>query len=406
MENATRIRKKAKELGAPSAEDLIANVPSLRKLLAPQHVAEFQRIIDASFLNPMYEKQFRDAMEASVTARSGELIMYDEAKVRNAHEIRDRKIRVSKSDGHIRLDHHKMLTADALTPRSNNPDEAEYLQKVRSVLNSLGVWLRIEQPWHLKGSNPAIWKFWFSLGRDGDTIKTNDAIIDREELLGTAMLGYGYYKSVLTGHVQAKLDRAFERFDTAYHDGFMLHLDIMHTRSATPFVATVSDCFGGADFPPRSIWDKPAKLRRIARAANKGGDVEKARHYLVAAAHIAEYNAELLNIYLEDTIKGGERAELALLITVAFASIAETALYLTGAGFGTKAARAGSGAKLSKSARHELAERFRRSWGKKNNISEAELKPMRVTPQGPATKLGNRKGGHSAGGGTGFHKFP
>ena len=80
--------------------DVIENDATLGNMTADQMFANFFG------LSP---QQFRDAMEASVTARSGELIMYDEAKVRNAHEIRDRKIRVSKSDGHIRLDHHKML---------------------------------------------------------------------------------------------------------------------------------------------------------------------------------------------------------------------------------------------------------------------------------------------------------
>ncbi|MFC6658644.1 hypothetical protein ACFQEX_25820 [Roseibium salinum] len=243
-------RRKAKELGAPDAETLIETVPHLARLLSKDQVAQIQKVLDAAVLNPMYEDAYRKAMKAAVIARSGNLVLRDRAKERKAYRILDKRIRVSAGDGYIRVDHNKMLTADALVPRTNNPDEADYLVKVREILNSKGVWLRLSQPWSAQGPDPTRWEFWFSLGRDGDTIETDDAIIDREELLDTTMLGAGYYRAVLTGHVQTKFKRAFERFDTQYDNGWALHTQIMRNRhSAAPGVARVADWMGGTSFP-------------------------------------------------------------------------------------------------------------------------------------------------------------
>lgn len=410
MNGGSSRRRKAEKLGAPAAEDLIATVPDLQQLLSQQNIAVLQKVIDASYLNPVFEKKYREALKGAVTAQSGQLVLMDEAEVRRAHRILDRRVVVSKGDGHIRLDHNKMLTADALVPRTNNPDEAEYLMNVRSMLNSVGVWLRIEQPWHLVGSDPSVWKFWFSLGRNGETIKTKDAIIDREELLETPTLYDGYYNKVLTGQILSKLDRAFDKFDTAFQNGFSLHLDLWANRIESPFVANVSDFFGGADFPPRTIWDGVRNFRNAAWKAKRSGDIETARVYLMTAAHLAEYNTGILNIYLSNTIKGGLRVQIALEITHvacgAFISVVETVLLLTGTGFVSKAVRAAGKAALNRKTRHSLADQFLKKWSKRNNIAEAELKTMRYIQQKPATILGGRKGGHSAGGGKGFHKYP
>lgn len=407
MSQAARNRKLAKELGAPDAQALVDTVPYLARLLSKKEVAQLQKVLDAAVVNPEYEKQFREAMKKSVRARSGGLVLRDRAKVRRAHRIRDKKVRVSKTDNYIRVDYRKMLTADALAPRTNNPDEAEYLVLVRQVLNSKGVWLRLEQPWGSRHRDPNVWEFSFWLGYRGDIIKTNDAKIDREELLGTTMLGSGYYRSVLTGPIQTKLKRAIDRFDTQYDNGWSLHVELMRNRhSAAPGVAKIADVLGGANFPNTAIWDRPHKLRMKAFNAAAAGDVIKAQVYLLVAAHAVEYNAQMLGDYLDRIIKGGNRAVTILKVAKTMGQIAEVALVLTGVGYGVKAIRAAGSKTISQEVRYEAAEQLAREYARKNGISMEELKMVRYVRQPKATILGNRRGGHSAGQGVGNHRYP
>ncbi len=386
---------------------MIAAVPHLARLLTKSQVVQIQNVLDAAVLNPLYEDAFRKAMKDSVIARSGNLVLRDSAKERKAHRILDKRIAVAKSDGFIRIDHNKMLTADALVPRTNNPDEADYLMKVRQTLNSKGVWLRLGQPWSAQGPDPTVWEFWFSLGPDGDTIKTDDAIIDRDELLGTMMLGAGYYRAVLTGHVQTKIKRAFESFDSARDDGWSFHMSLMKDRhSAAIGVVKVADFLGGASFPSFSIWDRPNTLRMKAWDANVGGDVVAAQVYLLVAAHALEYNAELLADYVRKTIGGAETAVTILEVAKTAGQVAEVALVVVGVGAGVKALRVAGGKAITQDARHEAAEQFVRRYAEREGISQAELKMVRYVPQPKGTVLGNIKGGHSAGYGTGPHKWP
>jgi len=407
MGNATRNRRKAAELGAPEAEDLIATVPKLARLLSKGQVAQIQKVLDAAVLNPMYEAAYRKAMKDAVISRAGNLVLRDRAKERKAYRILDRRINVSKSDGHIRVDHNKMLTADALVPRTNNPDEADYLIKVRQILVSKGVWLRLGQPWQVQGRDATQWEFWFSLGYNGDTIETEDALIDREELLGTTMLGAGYYRSVLTGHVQKKLDRAFDRFDTEYDNGWSLHTKLMRDRqTAAPGVPRVADLLGGADFPGISIWNRAHKLRMEAYRANTAGDVVKAQIYLLVAASLVEYNGQLLADYLRKTIDGAETAVTILRVAEAAGYVADTVLLVVGVGYGIKVLRTAGTKALTQEVRHEATERLVQAYCKREGISQAELKVTRYVRQPNGTKLGNVRGGHSGGFGSGSNRWP
>ncbi|WP_299809459.1 hypothetical protein [uncultured Roseibium sp.] len=407
MANDATTRQKAKDLGAPEAETLIATVPKLARLLSREQVAQVQRVLDAAVLNPLYEEAYRNAMKAAVISRAGNLVLRDRTKERKARRILDKRVRVSKSDGCIRVDHNKMLTADALVPRSNNPDEADYLACVRQILDSKGVWLRLRQPWNAQGRNPTEWEFWFSLGYDGDTIKTDDALIDREELLDTTMLGAGYYRSVLTGHVQTKLKRAFERFDAQYDNGWSMHMQLMMDRhSAAPGVVKVADWLGGADFPATWIWNRPHALRMKAWEANAGGDVNTAQVYLLAAAHGVEYNAQLLADYVSGTIGGAGTAIKILKVARASGQVAEGVLLVAGVGAGIKALRVAGGKAISQEARYEAAGQLASNYARKEGISEAELKMVRYVPQPRGTVLGNIKGGHRAGHGTGSQSWP
>jgi hypothetical protein len=92
---------------------------------------------------------------------------------------------------------------DALKPVTDNPDEAEYLGRVRNTLESKGIWLRFDNQlvrdpeehgrWIV---DPRTFRAWLCVGYDGDAIPTNDGQLDREEMLGTALFGAGYYDAV------------------------------------------------------------------------------------------------------------------------------------------------------------------------------------------------------------------
>ncbi|MBN9672428.1 hypothetical protein [Roseibium aggregatum] len=400
-------RRKAKELGAPEAEALIATVPHLAGLLSRPDIRQLQRVIDAAILNPVYEEAYRKAMNAAVIARSGNLVLRDRAKERKARRILDKRVQATRRDGLIRVDHKRMLSADALVPRTNNPDEAEYLARVGRTLGSMGVWLHLEQPYEARGREPAKWDFWFTLGRNGDMIDTDDAIIDRDELLGTTMLGAGYYRSVLTGHVQTKIKRELERFDRQYESGWSTHLDLMRDRrSAAIGVTMVSDLLGGADFPPVSIWSRAHQLRMKAQKANTGGDVVKAQIHLLVAAQVVEYNAHLLADYVSKTVAGAGLAVKILRVAKAAGEVADTVLLIVGVGSGIKALRAAGGKALSREVRHEATEQYVRDYCRKAGISEAELALPRYVRQPNGTKLGGVRSGQSSGIGSGSHWWP
>jgi len=408
MGSAERNHNKAEDLGAPDAGALIATVPKLARLLSKGDVAKVQKVLDAAVLNPMYEEAYRKAMRNAVIARSGGLVLRDRTKERRARRILNKRIDISKSDLATRVDHNRMLTADALVPRTDNPDEADYLMKVRQVLTQRGVWLRLGQPWEAQqGRDPTLWEFWFSLGPNGETIETADAMIDREELLETTMLGAGYYNSVLTGEVQTKLDRAMDRFDTEYDNGWALHTELMRNRhKAAMGVARIADTLGGAEFPDMAIWERAHKLRIKAAQANVGGNVIAAQAYLLVATLEVKRNAALLWDYLDKTIRGGDRAVTALKVVVAVAAVAETVLMVVGAGHVVKAVRVAGTKALAKESVDELADRYLKHVCRKHGLSAAELRIPGAVRQPGATKLGGARAGGSAGHGVGNHRWP
>ena len=400
-------RQNAQKHGAIDAKAMVAAVPYLARLLTDEQLSQFQSILDAAVLNPVYKEAFEKAYNDSVTARSGPLVLHDPAKKRKAYRILQRTVRVHKNDHYIRLNYHKMLTAGALSPQTNNPDEADYLARVREVLDSKGIWLQLKQPWD-RGTDPRVWEFAFKLGAGGDVIKTDDAMIDREELLQTTMLGSGYYNAVLTGPVQTKIKRMIKRLGNEQDNGWSTHMDMIKDRNDAAFgVAKVSEILGGADMPDIGIWNRPHKLKMKAYDANASGDVITAQVYLVAAATAIENNSLRLRDYNERIIGGAENAVKVLKVAKAAGQVAEVGLLLTGAGVGVKALRAGGSKAMSKKVRDEATEKLVRDYAKKNGISEAELASVRYVKQsGGGTTLGNIKGGHSAGHGTGFGSWP
>lgn len=409
--------RKARELGAPDVTELIATVPSLRRLLSKGQVAQLQRVIDAEFLNPVYVKEFRKAIEASVIGRGGNLVAYDPKKKRRAYRILDRRIKVSERDAFVRLDHNKMLTADALTPRTNNPDEADYLVKVRSILSAKGVWLRLRRPLDTRRRDPTVWEFFFSLGPKGDLIETKDAMIDREELLAVTMLGAGYYRSVLTGPVQTKLSRAADRAHVFFQNTWDKHQELARNRREQPIAAFTADLIGGGSLPSQSIWNLPRKYQEKYRDALISGDVLKTQIYLLITLSLIEKNAQMLADYLARTIDGAETALAVFVVVEKIVETIETVMYVTGAGFGLKFARAGGKKLLKRAGRKSTQEmsyhdklliRELKMLQRKPDalMSNAEVNQLRTILQPKSNTLGTMKAGHSSGQGRGFHSYP
>ncbi|MDM7922441.1 MAG: hypothetical protein QUS14_09080 [Pyrinomonadaceae bacterium] len=412
-------RQKAAALGAVDAKELIATIPGLAAALSPAQVEHIQNLLDAAVLNPVLKKEADDLYRQSVTHQIGSQVNRDPEKVEKAQRVYDKMILVSEQDYHIRLDINKLLTADALTPRTDNPDEVNYLAKVRNTLAGRGIWLRVTQPYvrdvqdpssHVK--DPRKWQLWFSLGYDGDEIPTKDGKIDRDELLSTTMLGAGYYTAVHTGYVQTKLKAQMARLSVELDDGIEEHERLIKRyRDAFPGVAEISDFLGGAELPSRSIWTRPRQLYTKALYANVGGNVLEAQVYLVVAAIIVQANAESLAVYYDRSASGAGTAVKILKVAKTAGEIAEAALILTGIGAVVRGGRAVKGganvaAELAeRKARDEAAEKLATEYAKKNGIPVSELSVPKYVPQPKGSVAGYRKGGHSSGAGTGWHEW-
>src|SRR4029453_7828760 len=208
-------RQRPIALKAADARTLLQkNLPYVLHVLTPAQLAQVQRVLDAEVVNPEIAKQANEVYRKSGTAQSGNLVVRDEKTVHRAYRIMASQIKASESDHHIRLDYKRLLTVDALTPATGNPDDAEHLGRVRNTLESKGIWLRFDKQLVRDPEDSSRWivdprtfRAWLSVGYDGDTIPTNDGQLDREELLGTVLFGAGYYDAVHRGPTQRSLDR-------------------------------------------------------------------------------------------------------------------------------------------------------------------------------------------------------
>jgi hypothetical protein len=374
-----------------NAQKIVATVPGLKQLLSAAQLCKIQDIFDAAILNPEIKKEAAELYRKSVISQSGSLILRDSNKVNQANKHLRKQIKVSEQDKQIRLDYSKMLNADALLPRTNNPDEMNYLLKVRQILQTKGVWLRLSQPFVQDSKDksrsvldPLHWELWFSLGFDGDAIPTHDCIIDRDELLKTTMLGAGYYSAVLTGPVQMRIKQILAHLDTETDDAFAEHCRLIQRyNQAAPGVAWTSDKLGGASLPSMAIWDRPRKLTLTAMAENAGGDVIKSQVYLVAAAKALQHNTEMIADYAEKSSSGAGVAIKWLKRARMAGKIAELGLVITGVGAAFRAIRGGSAVAADvaqQKALDEAAELLLSEYTKKAGISRAELAVTRYVP--------------------------
>ena len=194
-------RQQAKALNAADARTILrAALPFVLKNMSEKQLDHMQRVLDAAVVNPAVEKEANDIYRRSVRAQSGSLVMRDEKMVRRAYRVMERSIHVTEADKRIRLDFEVLLANDALKPRTDNPDEAAYLQLVRKTLANRGVWLRFGKKYVRDPEDPSAhlldprqFNVWLSLGPDGYEIPTDTGRLTREALLDNTTLGAGYY---------------------------------------------------------------------------------------------------------------------------------------------------------------------------------------------------------------------
>ena len=327
-------RQRAKSLNAATVESLFSSSLQfvLSKLTASQ-VQQIQRVLDAAVVDPVI-KQEADALYQRALTRYGSLVVEDQAMIRRSERVMQTYIWVKASDNRVRLDYKALLTSDALTPRTDNPDEAEYLERVRRMLESRGVWLRFDKKFirdpddmSRRILSPRHFEAWLTLGPEGDGIPSKTGRLDREALLGTTVLGAGYYDDVHQGLTQSALEKVFRNVTDAIESVEEQHSALAKIRRDAPIgVVGISDFFGGAKFPNASFVAPARRLLMKALEFNVGGFVYGSRALLIAAATCARSAAVQLSVYIDDTSSGAERAVITLKVVVVVTAVVEIAL--------------------------------------------------------------------------------
>lgn len=388
-------RRKAKTLNAQDAEVLITSSLSVvRPYLAQKQINQVQKVLDAAVVNPAVKKEAEDLNRRSITHRAGSLVMRDPRVERQADRALQGMIWVRDEDKHIRLDFEQLLGTDALEPITDNPDEAEYLKKIRNTLKEKGVWLRVGQE---RLTDPRSFVVWLSLGYDGDAIPTDIGFLDREAILGNQLLGARYFEEVTQGKVKKTLESAIYSLELEIEDGEREHTRLIRRYDdALPGVAELSDAIGGADLPGRSIWVASKRLMSNARELNTNGNILGSQACLLLAAVAISEAAQLLSSYAEKSSAGAASVAKILEVAVTVAAIVETCRGL------------GAVRMLLKGSLKDAAKEAVKIWTPKTPGQQAfanDLKQMSYVLRDGKTILGSgARAGQSSRAGTGFDK--
>ena len=405
-------RKHAAALGAATIGEVLTTAgyaTVLAQLTAGQHI-QLQTYLDALVIDPVVQQEANDVLRKG-TKIYGQIVYTDPEARRRADKVMRAYVPLHQLDDCVRLQLTPLLDSKALVPTSDNPDELDYLDKVRKTLEYHGVWLRLSPKMVRDADDPSRWvkdprhfEVWLSLGPRGDTIPTRTGRIDRQALLSTQVIGANYYEKVDQGPVQSALDREVRRLSSEIDDGMQLHIEIARIRrEATVGVVEASDFLGGADFPSMDIWDGPHKI--LVRAMNlmNEGRIWGARALLIVSAIAVRDAANLLHKYIDKSTSGAERSVKVLKVARTAGKVAEVGLAVTGVGALALSGSAGAGTvAVTESSVDALAEREVGRYLARNPDLAGELNQVRLAPGPRGTILGNVKGGHSAGAGQGF----
>ncbi len=426
-------RKRAISLKAADARELIGkSLPMVLKYMTQTQIAQVQRVLDAAVVNPTVQQEYKEAMRRSIVSEGrdggnyegvyvdGRMVLRDVNMRRRAERIGQQMIPITAADRRIRIDFTKLLDGDAFKPTTDNPDEAKYLAKVKSILEKRGVWLRFEHKLVRNPDEPSrfmidprTFECWLSVGPEGDKIPVDTGLMTRKAILGAQIFGAGYYDEVHRGPVERALERETNYLLREIESGREQHFMLWKIRhNAAPGVTAVSDFLGGADFPDSTIWDYPHKMVIKAMDANVSGNVSLPQAYLVVAAVATRNSAKLLAKYIDDMSEGAERAVKVLKVAKAAGEVAEVGLAIsTGVGIVRAGARVVGTEVAAKTAKDKAvdaaAEKLVGQMIKKDPSLATDLAKVRWVPGPKGTVLGRGvKPGQSTGHGSGFQKWP
>jgi hypothetical protein len=410
-------RKQAITLGAADARTLLgASLPVVLEHLTADQIEQMQMVLDAAVVDPEIKKEAQQYYDRSYLARSGSVYIRDPAMVRRYERILDRFIPIGPEDQRIRLDLDALLAPDALEPTTDNPDEATYLKSVKETLAEDGVWLRfsaqrVQDPADPTYSpvDPHTFAAWLALGQDGDKIPTESGRLTRDAIHKTARFGARYYSMVITGPVRVALEKEAHRLLDQIEVGLQKHQALAKVRRQAVFgVVGLTDMSGGADFPDQSIWEQPRRFVLRSLDLKSQGSTSGAQVFLVAAAVLARNAAYQLAQYIDDSNYGGESYVGVLRVGQTAGQIAMMGIAVTETVGVVAAIRSGgfaAGAATEEAVDAGLRRYFEKVRAVESKLA-AELGPLEIVPGPKGTTLGAMKGGHSAGYGTGFDKFP
>jgi hypothetical protein len=183
-------------------------------------------------------------------------------------------------------------------------------------------------------NDPRRWFVTLSLG-NGDEFKTETGRLTREVILGTPLLGAGYYQYVYQGPTYRLLEETVERVYAKVTQGWRLHQAwSMNRTQAKPGVVWTSDKLGGATWPDESIWKQPLSAVSRARTLFNEGQLLEATKFIVLAATLAEWNSLALHKYINATMRGASTAVSVLEVASFMGKIAEGFLLVYSAGAG------------------------------------------------------------------------
>jgi len=382
-------RHNAAALKAADAKVLLnSTLPFVYKYMTADQIDQVQKVLDAEVVNPEIKKKADEMYQRSVIAQSGAIVMRDELIVSRAFKLASTQIWVTESDKHVRLNYKVLLTPDALISLTDNPDEAQYLARVKQTLESKGVRLRFDHQlvpvpgdyghWMV---DPRSFIAWLSLGYGGDTIPTKSGQIDRESLLGITSIGAGYWEAVHEGPVQKALHKQMEALSSDIDDGIAEHNRLIMRKLDAPIVGGISDTVGGAHLPDISIWDHPHKLLLKAMDMNVHGNVGPSQPYLVVAAIIVRNNAQLVAEYAEKSSSGAESVVKVLKVAKAAGKVAEVGLAVTGvAGLVRGGMSLAAGGAAADASIDEAATKLVTEYTKRNPEIAADLDKVRWIP--------------------------
>lgn len=404
-------RKRAVSLQAATIGEVLTTAGFILVLnqLTPGQRQKLQQYLDAVVVDPVVRNE-ANALYRKGTTHYGELVVTDPAMKRRAQKVMGDYIPIDALDDSMRLNLTQLLDGKAFTPETDNPDEIDYLERVRKTLEARGVWLRLAPKLVRDIEDPSRWvtdprhfEVWLSLGPRGDAIPTKTGRIDREALLNSRIFGAGYYEAVDRGPVEKALEREIARLSSEIDDGMAQHFELARIRrQAAIGVVAVSDALGGATFPSDDIWTGPSQVLRRAMSLKASGKLFGCRTLLVVAALSVRNAALLLSSYIDDTTSGAERSIKVLKVARTAGKVAEVGLTVTGVGAVTIGLAKTGAVTVTEASVDAIAEREVAKYLAKNPELASELGQVRLVPGPKGTILGGVKGGHSAGAGTGF----